>query len=147
MNPREEKPIGLSVGSASMIMIFAILCITVFSALSFATAVAERKTAERFAETTAEYYQADSEATRIKKEIEKSLIAGAGAGEAAAAQGAVYDQDNETISYGVELKNGSSRLDVELGWDGSEFRVKRWEKTELEAWNAPTDLEVWDGEE
>ena len=68
MIKREERPLGLNIGSASIIMIFAILCLTVFSALSLVTSVSEKKTAQRFADETAAYYEADSEAVKNKKQ-------------------------------------------------------------------------------
>ena len=90
MRKREERPLGLNIGSASIIMIFAILCLTVFSALSLVTSVSEKKTAQRFADETAAYYEADSEAVRIKNSIQAALDAGSAPQQAAAANNAQY---------------------------------------------------------
>ena len=78
MSSREEKPLGLNVGSASILMIFAVLCLTVFSALSLVTAISEKNTADHFAESTVRYYAADAEAIEIKEALLTSLF-GAGA--------------------------------------------------------------------
>ena len=45
----ERRSVGINVGSASIVMIFAVLCLTVFSTLSFVTANHERKLAEKSA--------------------------------------------------------------------------------------------------
>lgn len=90
MRKREERPLGLNIGSASIIMIFAILCLTVFSALSLVTSVSEKKTAQRFADETAAYYEADSEAVRIKNSIQAAIDAGSAPQQAAAANNAQY---------------------------------------------------------
>lgn len=90
MIKREERPLGLNIGSTSIIMIFAILCLTVFSALSLVTSVSEKKTAQRFADETAAYYEADSEAVKIKNRIQAAIDAGSTPQQAAAANNAQY---------------------------------------------------------
>ena len=90
MRKREERQLGLNIGSASIIMIFAILCLTVFSALSLVTSVSEKKTAQRFADETAAYYEADSEAVKIKNSIQAAIDAGNAPQQAAAANNAQY---------------------------------------------------------
>ena len=90
MIKREERPLGLNIGSASIIMIFAILCLTVFSALSLVTSVSEKKTAQRFADETAAYYEADSEAVKIKNSIQAAIDEGSTPQQAAAANNAQY---------------------------------------------------------
>lgn len=62
MSSREEKPLGLNIGSASIIMVFTVLCLTVFSVLAFVSAASEYKTAQRFAESTKSYYEAEANA-------------------------------------------------------------------------------------
>ena len=90
MRKREERQLGLNIGSASIIMIFAILCLTVFSALSLVTSVSEKKPAQRFADETAAYYEADSEAVKIKNSIQAAIDAGNAPQQAAAANNAQY---------------------------------------------------------
>ena len=55
----ERRSVGINVGSASIVMIFAVLCLTVFSTLSFVTANHERKLAEKSALAVQHYYEAD----------------------------------------------------------------------------------------
>lgn len=60
--PKEAGSQKMSVGGASLIMIFSILCLTIFAALSMTTALAEKAAAQRYADTTSEYYTADAKA-------------------------------------------------------------------------------------
>ena len=60
--PKEAGAQKMSVGGASLIMIFSILCLTIFAALSMTTALAEKAAAQRYADTTSEYYTADAKA-------------------------------------------------------------------------------------
>lgn len=108
MIKREERPLGLNIGSASIIMIFAILCLTVFSALSLVTSVSEKKTAQRFADETAEYYEADSEAVKIKNSIQAAIDAGSTPQQAAAANNAQYLTGQAAAALAPQIGPGTA---------------------------------------
>lgn len=108
MIKREERPLGLNIGSASIIMIFAILCLTVFSALSLVTSVSEKKTAQRFADETAAYYEADSEAVKIKNSIQAAIDAGSTLQQAAAANNAQYLTGQAAAALAPQIGPGTA---------------------------------------
>ena len=108
MIKREERPLGLNIGSASIIMIFAILCLTVFSALSLVTSVSEKKTAQRFADETAAYYEADSEAVKIKNSIQAAIDAGSTPQQAAAANNAQYLTGQAAAALAPQIGPGTA---------------------------------------
>ena len=108
MIKREERPLGLNIGSASIIMIFAILCLTVFSALSLVTSVSEKKTAQRFADETAAYYEADSEAVKIKNSIQAAIDAGNTPQQAAAANNAQYLTGQAAAALAPQIGPGTA---------------------------------------
>ena len=108
MIKREERPLGLNIGSASIIMIFAILCLTVFSALSLVTSVSEKKTAQRFADETAAYYEADSEAVKIKNSIQAAIDEGSTPQQAAAANNAQYLTGQAAAALAPQIGPGSA---------------------------------------
>lgn len=108
MIKREERPLGLNIGSASIIMIFAILCLTVFSALSLVTSVSEKKTAQRFADETAAYYEADSEAVKIKNSIQAAIDAGSTPQQAAAANNAQYLTGQAAAALAPQIGHGTA---------------------------------------
>jgi hypothetical protein len=141
MSRKEQKPIGLNIGSASIIMIFAVLCLTVFSALSFVTAASEKSTADRFAESTAAYYEADAEAERIRTELIKDTSSAESLGVTCteSAAGMVY-------SYAVPVDDGISQLSVVLRKSGEIMETVMWEKTNTDEWTPDTAIELWDVE-
>lgn len=108
MIKREERPLGLNIGSASIIMIFAILCLTVFSALSLVTSVSEKKTAQRFADETTAYYEADSEAVKIKNSIQAAIDAGSTPQQAAAANNAQYLTGQAAAALAPQIGPGTA---------------------------------------
>lgn len=62
--------------AASIVMIFAVLCLTVFSSLSFVTANHERKLAEKSAAVIQQYYQADWNCEVMYEQIYQHLQKG-----------------------------------------------------------------------
>ena len=89
-------------------MIFAILCLTVFSALSLVTSVSEKKTAQRFADETAAYYEADSEAVKIKNSIQAAIDAGSTPQQAAAANNAQYLTGQAAAALAPQIGPGTA---------------------------------------
>lgn len=119
MIKREERPLGLNIGSASIIMIFAILCLTVFSALSLVTSVSEKKTAQRFADETAAYYEADSEAVKIKNSIQAAIDAGSTPQQAAAANNAQYLTGQAAAALAPQIGPGTAGASQTTSGPGS----------------------------
>lgn len=69
---RRSYPIT-NIGSVSLLMIFIILCLVVFSTLSLSGAVSDYQYSQKIARHNAEYYQASAQATRILREIDQIL--------------------------------------------------------------------------
>ena len=53
------------IGASSLLVIFAVLCLTVFALLSLNTVMAEKRMADASAQAVAAYYEADLEAEKI----------------------------------------------------------------------------------
>lgn len=60
---------GTVSGAVSLVMIFAVLCLTAFSVLTLSTAVGESKLAQATVQHTADYYAADAQATAIAAQL------------------------------------------------------------------------------
>ena len=91
-------------GGAMLIVIFVILCLTVFGFLAFSTAFADRKLTDKNIKNQVEYYNADSAAELKIVEIYRSLNA--------------FSADTSDMDALAE-KNGG--LDVISGSDGSAY--------------------------
>ena len=66
---------GLPVtGGSSLLVIFAILCFTVFTLLALSTAQADNRLAEASANAVSDYYQADFEAEQILAGLRQGII-------------------------------------------------------------------------
>lgn len=62
------------VGATSLFIVFAILCLTVFTLLTLSTANADRKLSDRSAEATESYYSADLEAETILAKLRNGIV-------------------------------------------------------------------------
>ena len=137
---------GVHVGSASIVMIFAVLCLTVFASLSLVTANYERKLAEKSAAAVQQYYAADWQCETIYEQIYDSLQSGV---EAARLQvpGVQVEQQNEIIylTYAVEIDQ-QQQLAVKLAVlpEGA-IRTEQWNVV-AQPWDYAEDIHVWDGE-
>ncbi len=107
-----------TVGGTSLLVIFAILCLTTFAVLSLATADADRRQSEISAEAVAAFYRADLEAEEIF-----SLIRAGEMPEGVRLNGNVY-------SYTCKISE-TQTLFVEIEEKSGTFTVLRWQAATL----------------
>ena len=154
---------GTVSGAASLVMIFCVLCMAVFAALTFVTANRERTLAELNARRAAEFYRADCDATRIAAALRGGNFDGAAKllNDSAAPQASALDADSgaelpQTLtldSDGAELPQirytetdagtlaefslpagGEQRLEVRLLLRGGDMDVVSWKKVYAGEW-------------
>ena len=120
------------VGGSSLLVIFAVLCLTVFALLGLSTVQADGRLSQKTAETVAGYYRADCEA--------EELFARLKAGEMPAGvtkQGNVY-------SYACPISD-TQQICVELESQGADWTVLRWQAESTAEWESDDGLNLWDG--
>lgn len=137
-NTRQSS--GINIGSASIIMVFSVLCLTVFAVLTFVTANNEYKLSAKSADQVKAYYAADESATETMAQIENivkttnsyGLITNevSGLGVTTETSGG-----NLILSY-TEKMDDYQELHVKLLFDGSKLSVKQWKLVNTAEWNA-----------
>ena len=120
------------VGGSSLLVIFAVLCLTIFALLALSGALANRRLADASAQAVTGYYQADCQA--------ETILARLRAGE---------------TPQGVEVRDGryvyscpisdTQTLEVEVAMDGDSYTILRWQAVSTADWQPDDDLSVWDG--
>lgn len=73
-NNKEMSGRGLGVGYVTLIMLFAIICLTVLSVLSYQAARANEKLNEKSLSFTTEYYEADGRAKILLSELDNAAL-------------------------------------------------------------------------
>ena len=119
------------VGGSSLLVIFAVLCLTVFAMLSLSTAQAERRLSDASAAAVLAYYAADLEAEEIFARLR--------AGE----QVDAVTHTGSTYSYGCPISEYQT-LKVELEKTDGAWTVLRWQ-VEANPPQAEQALPVWNG--
>jgi hypothetical protein len=136
---------GIGVGSASIVLVFAVLCLTVFSLITFIIANNDKALVDAQAQLVVGYYNADTLAEYIAAEI-------------AAADSLpdrirnieiVSGQDNETgakiASFACPISD-NKELYVRLGISGDSYDILSWRMRDTDEWVINDSMEVWLGE-
>ena len=125
---------GIS-GAVSLVMIFCVLCLAVFSVLTLATADRESKLSEMAARSAAEYYRADYEATVIAAALKNGSPLPADVE-------IIWDGDTASFRLSVGDRLG---LDVAIAVHGGECEILRWQTAYTGGWEPDGYLNLWDG--
>ena len=123
-------------GAVSLVMIFCVLCLTVFSVLTLAAADRESKLSEMTAQSAAEYYRADHDATVIAAALRN--------GGSLPADVEIV-QDGDTVSFLLPVGN-SLELDVALSVRGGTCEILRWQMVYSGSWEPNFFLDLWTGD-
>ena len=121
-----------AVGGSSLLVIFAVLCLTVFALLGLSTVQAGRRLSNASAEAVENYYQADTRAEEILARLRCGEMP----------EGVTVWDDR----YAYECPISETRsLQVEVRLNGEEYTVLRWQVVSTVEWETDDNLLVWDG--
>lgn len=129
---KQERFSPPAVGGSSLLVVFAVLCLSVFALLSLSTVQAERRMADASAQAVSAYYAADLQAEQIYAQL----------------------RSGETPPQ-VQLSGGVHRytcpisqtqqLIVELKNENGSWEVLRWQAVTTLETGIDETLTVWDG--
>ena len=145
----KQAGMGAQIGSASIVMIFAVLCLTIFAVLSFQTASHEQRLAQKTADAARAYYRADSIAEETygricallyEAENQERMIAELDAMQIQQ----IRTQDGTYLRYCVPIDDVQA-LEVQLWWTARELSVVTWRAIAATEWECDESLQVWDG--
>ena len=140
MNRRRFDPApGIGVGGVSIIMVFAVLCLTIFAVLSLVTARSERALAERHADAVTEYYAADSLAAEVY-----DALTDAGETPESMLGVSISKPSANSLSYTVPISD-TRELCVLLLREGETLRILEWREAAAGEWEPDTRIRVWEG--
>lgn len=124
-----KKDDGVTIGipgAASLMVIFAVLCMAVFSVLALSTALADARLSDSSAEAVRSYYEADAAAEERLAQLRREGTEG-------------------MEEYAVPFSD-TRQLQVEVRLDGSDYEILKWQSVYSADWNADESLNVWDGD-
>lgn len=122
-----------AVGGSSLLVIFAVLCLTVFALLSLSSVQAQRRLADAAVRSVTDYYEADLEAERIFARLRSGETVDG------------VQHDNGIYEYEVIISDRQT-LAVQLRRRGDDWTVMRWQAVTRET-EPDESLNVWKGTE
>jgi len=140
----KQRSRGVGVGTISLIMIFSVLCLTIFAMLTLSTANAEKALSDRTSSFVEGYYEADSAATKIKAVILESYSAGLLPDSVNGVE-IEYEKLNDStyVSYVCDV-NSVQDLIVMLKLDDAGGTVLEWRTGNSNTWEFNDSLTLLD---
>ena len=133
---------GIGVGSASIVLVFAVLCLTIFSLISLAAATGDKSLVDAEVNLVTSYYEADTLAEMILGEILKArTIPGEILGihlETKAEAGGMR------VSFICPLSD-RKELAVEVILYANRYDIVRWRMQDAMMWEMASTIPVWQG--
>ena len=130
---RQEPFSPAAVGGSSLLVIFAVLCLTVFALLSLSSVQAERRLADAATQSVLDYYEADLRAEEILARLRS--------GEE------IAELEEKDGKYEFEIPiSGRQTLAVTLVQQNDDWVILRWQAVTTEE-VLDESLNVWKGSE
>ena len=125
-----------AVGGISLLVVFAVLCLTVFALLALTTVQADNRLADASARAVTDYYAADCQAQEILARLRNGERP-----EGVKTEGAAPVQ----VSYACPISDTQElQVSVRIEADGS-YTVLRWQAAPTGEWESDDSMDVWDG--
>lgn len=121
------------VGVSSLLVIFAVLCLTVFALLSVSTVRADARLQQQAAAAVTGWYEADCAAEEILARLRSGEIP----------EG--VSESNGVYTYACPV-SGTQTLAVAVKVEGSDYEILRWQAVSTVDWQAGDQLPVWQGD-
>lgn len=126
-----------AVGGISLLVVFAVLCLTVFALLALTTVQADVRLADASAQAVEEYYAADCQAQEILARIRN--------GETPEGVELSETDGVTSVRYACPISDGQElQVEARVSWDGS-YRILRWQAVATREWESDESLNLWDG--
>lgn len=152
---KHTKKIGVGVGYVSVMLIFAVICLTIFAVLSLKAAISDNSFNERSGEFLKQYYAADTAAKETLSKLHDCAF------EAKSSE--LFEETFEEIAQGIEgvsLKqtpvgfsasysaaiNERQILAVTVLFDNNgNYTIEQWQSQDVPQEDNDSHLGVWNG--
>ena len=133
----EKRFAAPAVGGSSLLVIFAVLCLTVFALLGLSTVRADGRLSDASAKAVSAYYEADCQA--------EAILARLRAGELLEGVEETVTPEGRTCAYTCPISD-TQTLAVEVRLEGANYDILRWQAVSTADWEPDETLDLWDGD-
>ena len=123
-------------GAVSLVMIFCVLCLVVFTVLTLSTAVRERQLSELTAERAQSFYEADEQAVSTVAALRRGEIS---------PEVQITQEDGAALAEFSIPAGGDQSLEVAVRLTDTDCEILRWQTVYTGSWEIDNTIEVWDG--
>jgi len=135
---------GIGVGSASIVLVFAVLCLTIFALITFVVAGNERALVDAKVSLVSGYYEADALAELVLFDI----LAADSVPDSSHGVNIYTGRDEElgidTVYFYCDISSIKS-LYVNLALRDDSFDILSWSMRDTDEWVFDDSLNVWSG--
>jgi len=136
---------GIGVGSASIVLMFAILCLTIFSLITFVVAVNEKNLIDVKVDLVTGYYEADALAEYILDDILTAETIPDSIRGVNIYSGWDNEREVETTYFFCHISEIKA-LYVNIAVKDGSFDILSWRMYDTDDWEYDDSLNVWTGE-
>ena len=138
---------GVGIGSASIVLVFAVLCLSVFSLITFVVAGNDKALIDAEAKLVTGYYDADALAERVLAYIVET-------GDIPTEYEGVTEffsewdmaQDADVVQYVCPVTDIKSLVvKVAIRWDS--YEILSWKMVDTDDWEFDSSMDVWLGDD
>lgn len=122
-----------AVGASSLMVVFAVLCLTVFALLSVSTARADGRLSHKANTAITGYYEADYRAEEVLAQLRAGIVP------------AGVTREEGMYTYRCPISD-TQVLIVQVSLEGSAYKIHRWQAVSTTDWQADDRIPVWDGQ-
>lgn len=131
MNRQQQKTQFPVIGGSSLLIIFAVLCLTVFALLGLSTVHANKRLSDISIQAVSDYYAADTQAEQILAALRTGEIP----------EG--VSREGDVFSYACPI---SETQELQVQVHSGDWKVLRWQSVSVTDWQADESLNLWDGQ-
>lgn len=121
-----------AVGGVSLLVVFAVLCLTVFALLSLTTVQADRRLADASVQAISDYYAADRRAQEILARLRAGELP------------EDVKKDGDIYAYVCRISD-TQDLAVQVLIRKTDYTILRWQAVSSQKWETDDLLMLWDG--
>jgi len=133
------------IGVSSLLVVFSVLCLTVFAMLSLMTVQADKRLLQTSVSTIEARAEADAKAQEILSKLRAGKIpAGvkSALGEGLFGSGAEIPEGMPVYTYSCPVTE-NAHLEVAVAVNGSDYRILRWQEVSDIEWESDDSIDVW----
>ena len=128
---KQQKTRFPVIGGSSLLIIFAVLCLTVFALLGLSTVHANKRLSDISIQAVSDYYAADHEAEQILARLRLGETPDG------------VRREGDVFYYTCPI---SETQQLQVAVQRSDWRILRWQSVPTEAWLADESLNLWNGQ-